>query len=251
MAPRLQRKTKRCRSGALGAAFVVHEPRLSGEGVEGRGFGGANFNASEAGALDRKRRADDLPVMIDRVVAILPSILLAIAPAPSASPAPAAVLWTDDGTVLEVPLAHRDRDRIDAGVLRIDRRRRVLTWQGLPEEIGCRLRVEAPLDDVRGIAESRGAGLTLRLRSGPARELVLIPPAHFALLAQPIVRKRGGLSREEAIAGRLKSDDLYADAAGSGAFGGPTGKVVLVPEDVRRDVYAVVAILRSAAGIER
>jgi len=27
--------------------------------------------------------------------------------------------------------------------------------------------------------------------------------------------------------------------------------VVLVPEDVRRDVYAVVAILRSAAGIER
>ena len=80
------------------------------------------------------------------------------------------------------------------------------------------------------------------------RELVLIPPAHFALLAQPTVRKRGGISREEAIAGRLRNDDVYADAAGSGAFGGPTGKLVVVPEDVRRDVRAVVAILRSAVG---
>ncbi len=176
---------------------------------------------------------------------------MSLAPAPSASPPPAAALWTDDGTILEVPLAHRDRDRIDAGILRVDRRRRVLTWEGLPEEIGCGLRVEARLDDVRGIAESRGVGLTLLLRSGPVRELVLIPPAHFALLAQPTVRKRGGFSREEAIAGRLKNDDVYADAAGSGAFGGPTGKVVLVPEEVRRDVRAVVAILRSAAGIER
>ena len=127
----------------------------------------------------------------------------------------------------------------------------MLTWEGLKEEIGCGLRVEAPLDDVRGIAESREVGLTLQLRSGSVRELVLIPPAHFALLAQPTVRARGGLSREEAIAGRLKNDDVYADAAGSGAFGGPTGKLVPVPEDVRRDVRAVVAILRSAAGIER
>jgi hypothetical protein len=194
-------------------------------------------------------RAADLPGMIDRVAAILPSILLVLAPAPSTSPLPAAALWTDDGTVLEVPLAHRDRDRIDAGVLRIDRRRRVLTWQGLAEEIGCGLRVEARLEDVRGIAESRGVGLTLQLRNGPVREMVLIPPAHFELLAHPIVRKRGGLNREEAIAGRLKNDDLYADAAGSGAFGGPTGKAVLVPEDVRRDVRAVVGILRSAAGV--
>ena len=140
--------------------------------------------------------------MIDLVAA---TVLFSLAPAPAASPLPAAALWTDDGTILEVPLAHRDRDRIDAGILRVDRRRRVLTWEGLPEEIGCGLRVEAPLDDVRGIAESREVGLTLQLRSGPLRELVLIPPAHFALLAQPTVRKRGGLSREEAIAGRLRT----------------------------------------------
>jgi hypothetical protein len=186
--------------------------------------------------------------MIELVAAAL---LLTLAPATSASPLPPAALWSDDGTILEVPLAHRDRDRIDAGILRVDRRRRVVTWEGLKEEIGCGLRVEAPFDDVRGIAESREVGLTLLLRGGPVRELVLIPPAHFALLAQPVVRKRGGLSREEAIAGRLRNDDIYADAAGSGAFGGPTGKPVLVPEDVRRDVRAVVAILRSAAGIER
>jgi hypothetical protein len=180
------------------------------------------------------------------MIALLAALLPLVAPTTSASPPP---LWTDDGTVLEVPLAHRDRDRVDAGVLRIDRRRQVLTWEGLREEIGCGLRLEVPLRDVRGVAESRGVGLTLTLRSGPVRELVLIPPAHFALLAQPAVRERGGISREEAIAGRLKNDDIYADAAGSGAFGGPRAKVIAVPEGVRRDVRAVVATLRSAAGL--
>lgn len=189
--------------------------------------------------------------MIDLVVAALPSILLSLAPAPSPPPLPAAALWTDDGTILEVPLAHRDRDRIDAGILRIDRRRRLMTWAGLPEEIGCGLRLEVPFDDVRGVAESRGVGLTLTFRRGPVRELILIPPAHFALLAQPTIRERGGISREEAIAGQLKNDDVYADATASGAFGGPTARAVVVPEDARRDVRAVVAIVRSAAGLER
>ena len=191
--------------------------------------------------------------MLDLVLAAVPFILLsAPAPAPSASPLPPAPLWTDDGTVLDVPLAHRDRDRVDAGILRVDRRRRILTWEGLPEEIGCPLRLEVPIDDVRGVAESRGVGLTLTLRSGPVRELILIPPAHFAVLAQPTVRARGGLSREEAIAGKLRNtDENFADAAGSGAFGGPSSRAIIVPEEVRRDVRAVVAILRSAVGIER
>jgi hypothetical protein len=86
--------------------------------------------------------------MIDLVAA---TVLLSLAPAPSASPLPPAALWSDDGTILEVPLAHRDRDRIDAGILRVDRRRRVVTWEGLKDEIGCGLRVEAPLDDVRAV----------------------------------------------------------------------------------------------------
>lgn len=167
------------------------------------------------------------------------------------SPPPPAPLWTDDGTVLEVPLAHRDRARVDAGVLRIDRRRRVMTWAGLPEAMGCALRLEVPFEDVRGVAESRGVGLTVTLRSGTVRELVLVPPAHFALLAQPVVRARGGISREEAIAGQLRSDERYVDAAGSGAFGGPSGKTIVVPEAVRRDVREVVGALRSALAAER
>jgi hypothetical protein len=91
--------------------------------------------------------------------------------------APAPPLWTDDGSVLEIPLAHRDRDRVDAGVLRVDRRRGVLTWRGLDEEIGCRLRLEAPLADVAGVEESRGPGLTVTFRRGTVRELTLIPAA--------------------------------------------------------------------------
>jgi hypothetical protein len=188
--------------------------------------------------------------MIDLVAAAVGFVLSSLAPA-SASTPPAA-LWTDDGTILTVPLAHRDRDRVDAGILRVDRGRRVVTWEGLPEAIGCRLRLEAGFDDVRGVAESRGVGLTLTVRGGAVRELILIPPAHFALLAQPTVRARGGLSREEAIAGRLvQGDDIYADASGSGAFGGPTSKTIVVSEEVRRDVRAVVAILRGAVGISR
>jgi hypothetical protein len=190
--------------------------------------------------------------MIDLAAAV-PFIFLMGAPnpAPAPSPAPAAELWTDDGTILEIPLAHRDRERIDAGILRVDRRRRMLTWEGLPEAMGCALRLEARFDDVRGVAEARGVGLTLTVRGGPVRELVLIPPDHFALLGQPTVRARGGISREEAIAGRLRNDDIYADAAGSGAFGGPASKAIDVPANVRRDVRAVVAVLRAAVGLER
>jgi hypothetical protein len=170
-------------------------------------------------------------------------VTLLLAPASPAPPEPA--LWTDDGSVLEVPLAHRERDRVDAGVLRLDRRRRVLTWQGLDEAIGCRLRLEVPLADVAGVAESRGPGLTLTLRSGAVRELTLIPPAHFALLLQAAVRPRGGISREEAIASGLRNDDVYADATGSGAFKGPSSRTIAVPEAARRDVRAVIGVLRA------
>lgn len=221
--------------------------------MAGPGFGGDDFRASTKGAVDKKARGADLPSMIDLVLATLPSILLSLAPAPSSSAPPPAPLWTDDGTTLEIPLAHGDRDRVDAGILRVDRRRRVVTWEGLREEIGCSLRLEVPFDDVRGVSESRGVGLTLTLREGAVRELILIPPAHFALLAQPTVRKRGGLSREEAIAGGLRTDDgeAFADVGGSGAFGGPTSKPVAVPAHVLRDVRAVVTMLRAAVGVER
>lgn len=196
---------------------------MSGQGAASRGLGGTGFSPARDARWTGGR------------------------------PPPPTALWTDDGNLLEIPLAHRDRDRVDAGIPRVDRRRRVITWEGLPETIGCGLRVEAAYGDVRGIAESRGAGagLTLRLGRGAMRELVLIPPAHFAWLAEPSTRSRGGLSREEAIAGRLRTDDIYADAPGSGAFGGPTGKALVVPDDVRRDVSAVVAILRSAVAVAR
>lgn len=190
--------------------------------------------------MDRIGGAADLPGMIEIVLAVL-----VIAASPDKSPSPDAGLWSDDGTVVEVPLAHRDRDRVDAGLLRIDRRKRVLTWEGAPGEIGCALRVEASLDDVT-IAEARGPGLILSLKRGAVREMTLVPPAHFALLLQSAVRARGGMSREEAIAGRLRNDDVYVDASGSGAFGGPTSKSVAIPEAARRDIRAVLEILRSA-----
>src|SRR3954471_2071797 len=104
----------------------------------------------------------------------LAALVLAASPEPSPSPD---ALWSDDGNVLEIPLAHRDRDRVDAGLLRIDRRKRVLTWDGAPGEIGCALRVEASLDDV-AVAEARGPGLTLTLKTGPVPEMTFIPPAH-------------------------------------------------------------------------
>jgi hypothetical protein len=189
--------------------------------------------------VDRCCIAADLLGMIEMVLAL---VIVGAAPEPSPSPD---ALWSDDGAVLEVPLAHRDRDRVDAGLLRIDRGKRVLTWEGAPADIGCALRIEASLDDV-SIAEARGPGLVLSLKTGAVREMTLIPPAHFALLLQSGVRARGGISREEAIAGGLRNDDVYADATGSGAFGGPTSKPIAIPEAARRDTRAVLGVLRAA-----
>ena len=186
--------------------------------------------------------APDLPDMVE-----IAALVYWLAAAPEPSPSPDA-LWSDDGTVLEIPLAHKDRDRVDAGLLRLDRRRRLLTWEGAPGAIGCALRVEASFDDV-AVAEALGPGFVLTLSAGPVRDMTLIPPAHFALLQGPPVRARGGISREEAIAGGLKNDDVYADATGSGAFRGPASRVVALPEAARRDTRSVLAILRSAAGL--
>jgi len=198
--------------------------------------------------MDKRHARSEVLRMNEFLLAVLPVLLISGVPS---SPAPAP-LWTDDGNLLAVPLAHRERDRIDAGVLSIDRRRRVVTWSGLAEEIGCRLRLEAGFDDVRGIETSRGAGLTLTLRSGAVREMILAPPAHYAVLALPIVRPRGGITREEAIAGGLRTDngEGYADTPGSGAFAGPTGRTPAVSEAARRDTNAVAALLRKEVGLK-
>lgn len=64
--------------------------------------------------------------------------------APTADPARE---WmSDEDGVLELKLAHLEKDAVDGGVLRIDRSGRKLTWSGIPGEMGCKSKIDVSLD---------------------------------------------------------------------------------------------------------
>jgi hypothetical protein len=56
---------------------------------------------------------------------------------------------TDHDGVLELKLAHKERGRPDGGILRIDSARSLIFWEGIPGELGCHLKVEAPFSEGR------------------------------------------------------------------------------------------------------
>src|SRR5512132_128425 len=90
------------------------------------------------------------------------TILVAITVVVLGTNAPAADLspdWmSDEGGVLELKLAHNDKDRLDGGVLRLDRNKRLLLWPGIPGDIGCKVKVEAKFEDVEAVRVGDGAG---------------------------------------------------------------------------------------------
>jgi len=98
------------------------------------------------------------------------TMLVAITGIALGTNAPAADLspdWmSDEGGVLELKLAHNDKDRPDGGLLRLDRNKRLVLWQGIPGDIGCKLKVEAKFEDVEAVRVGDGAGFTVELKHG-------------------------------------------------------------------------------------
>jgi hypothetical protein len=170
--------------------------------------------------------------------ALKTTLLVATTVAVLGTSAPAADVSTDwmsdEGGVLELKLAHNDKDRPDGGLLRVDRNKRVLLWQGIGGDIGCKLKVEAKFEDVEAVRVGDGAGFTVELKRGKPRKLVLIPVPHAEwLLKQYGVQE--GLATAMANTEYLRGPGGKMTPSGGAGSAGPSIKKVELPEAVVRD----------------
>jgi hypothetical protein len=170
--------------------------------------------------------------------AVETTVLVAMAVVVLGTNAPAADVspdWmSDEAGVLELKLAHSDKDRPDGGLLRLDRNKRLLTWQGIPGDIGCKLKVEAQFDDVEAVRVGDGAGFTVELKHGKPRKLVLIPVLHAEWFMRQY-RVQEGLATAMANTEYLRGPDGKMTPSGAAASAGPSIKKVELPEAVVRD----------------
>jgi len=182
------------------------------------------------------------------------TLLIMAAAAGLAASAPAAdPEWmTDEGGVLELKLAHNDKDRPDGGLLRVDRNKRLLLWEGIPGDIGCKLKVEAKFEDVEAVRLADGAGLTIELKKGKPKRLVLLPvPYAEWFLKQYGVQE--GLATAMANTEYLQGPGGKMTPSGAAASAGPSIKKVPLPEELVRDTRraadaVLVAMDRSPLG---
>lgn len=149
---------------------------------------------------------------------------------------------------VELALAHRDTDRLDGGILTVDPRRRVVIWEGIDGDLGCRVKVEASFDDVRSVAAGE-PGFALDFRKGKAPRMLFIPRPH----AQWLMHER-----------RVRDNTQLSQAARDGLMAGPDGEAVALtgsagstapaiehlnlPPAVTADTRAAVEAIRDALG---
>ena len=175
----------------------------------------------------------------------LASLLLA-GPAPDTSVPPVEWLTDTDG-VIEMLLAHRDEDRVDGGTLRLDRRKKLLTWTGAPNEIGCKRSFEATFADVKSVEEERTLpGFHLELRQGKRKGWTLMPLPHVTYLLKDPSVKEGDLQHRAKDAGLVGPDGAPLRIGGEAGGVGPSVKKRELPDEVDRDIRKAITVLRDA-----
>jgi len=174
--------------------------------------------------------------------ALLAGLLLV---APTAAPP---VEWlTDQDGVLEMLLAHREDDRVDGGTLRVDRSKKLVTWTGAPNEIGCKRKFEAAFSDVKYVEEERSLpGFHLELRQGKPKGWTLMPLPHVEFLLKDPGVSQGDLQRKADDAGIRGPDGAPLRVGGQAGGVGPVVKKREVPAEVERDISRAIKTLRAA-----
>jgi hypothetical protein len=149
--------------------------------------------------------------------------------------------------VLELLLVHRESHNADGGVLQVDPNRRVLTWEGIPGERGCRQKLEASFGSVRAIRDEPVGLIRLEIEGQPRDRWRFVPLPHAGWLAHAASALSGGIAREvaESLVG---PDGLPLPVGGSAAFSGVQFKAGVVPEEVSGDVRLAVERIREALG---
>jgi hypothetical protein len=149
--------------------------------------------------------------------------------------------------VLEMLLVHREARSADGGVLLVDPNRRVVTWEGIPGERGCRQRLETPFGNVRVVRDEPVGLVRLEIEGQPRDRWMFVPLPHAAWLAQPASALSGGMSKE--VADSLVGPDGFPlPVGGSAVFSGAQFRTGVVPGEVSRDVRLAVERLREVLG---
>ena len=149
--------------------------------------------------------------------------------------------------VLELLLVHREFRRADGGVLHVDPNRRVVTWEGIPGERGCRQKLEASFGSVRAVRDEPQGLIRLEIKGQPRDRWLFVPLPHAGWLAHAASALSEGMTREvtEAFVG---PDGLPLPVGGSTAFSGAQFKAGIVPREVSGDVRLAVERIREALG---
>lgn len=149
--------------------------------------------------------------------------------------------------VVRLRLAHHERGRPDGGELLVDANRRVLIWAGVPGELGCRQKLEAPFDSVRAVRDEPEGLIRLEIKGQPRGKWVFVPLPHAAWLGQVRSPLTTGIASgiQETLAG---PDGQTLPAGGAARFAGPQMREDRVPGDVTADVRLGVERIRNALG---
>jgi hypothetical protein len=149
---------------------------------------------------------------------------------------------------VELALAHREGDHLDGGILTVDPRGRVVLWQGIPGEMGCRTKVEVSFDDVRSVSVGE-PGFALEFRKGKGPRLVLIPRPHAQWLLKERKVRNPQMSQIVMQGFEMTGPDGETlPLSGSAASTVPIVEQPTLPSAVTADTRAAVNAIRDALG---
>ena len=149
--------------------------------------------------------------------------------------------------VVKLLLVHHERGRPDGGELLVDASRRLLIWQGIPGELGCRRSLEAPFDSVRAVRDEPEGLIRLEIKGQPRGTWVFVPLPHAAWLGQVSSPLTSGI--EPTVRDNLVGPDgLPMPVGGAASFAGPQMRLERVPVEVEADVRLAVERIRETLG---
>jgi hypothetical protein len=184
--------------------------------------------------------------------AFLASLAVRSAPA-RAENAPSPDWIVDHGGTLELKLAHQESSGLDGGILRVDPTRRLLLWEGISGELGCKLSVEATFEEVKGVRARTEGGFAVELRRENAPKLLFMPLPDAPWLGRTpktVENRLGVLMRSVPLTGPggRGGEGGEMPLVGAVAYTGPKIKQVDLPPEVVADVNMAVTLIRGALG---
>jgi hypothetical protein len=160
-----------------------------------------------------------------------------------------AVEWLLEGRagVLELRLVHDEQRQADGGVLRIDPNTRVVLWEGIPGERGCRQKLEVPFSAVRAVRDEAQGEIRVEIKGQPRDRWLFVPLPHAAWVARLSSSVQSGIAPGVRDVLSFPGGESLPPS-GFAAFAGPTVRRDVVPSEIAADVRLGVDRIRQALG---